>query len=943
MKSLRWHFGLALLATLAGLHVVGAETPSLEGRWSFELDRSAVGESERWYANLREQRCRLPGTLPGQGIGDDVTVTTAWTGSIFDRSWFTAPRYVPYREPGNIKVPFWLQPDKYYVGKAWFVREFDLPVGWSDKSIRLLLERPHWKTAVWLDGVSLGSRDSLSVPHEYRLSAALAPGRHRLAICVDNTLAPDIGENSHSISDHTQGNWNGIAGRIELIATPATWIDDLQAYPDYQRHRVTVRGHISPTSPAQTIRVRFADEAAGRPVGSAIESTATRDGNFEVDYPVGAEAPSWDEFSPVVHHLTASLDNGDHRTIDFGLREVASVGRELTINGRPMFLRGTLDCAAFPRTGHPPMDVASWRKEFQAIRAHGLNHVRFHSWCPPEAAFQAADEAGLYLQVEVASWPNWSTTLGDGKPVDAWLDAETDRILDAYGSHPSFAFLCACNEPGGDHATAWLARWVTRHRSQDGRRLYTSGAGWPELSENDYQVRAEPRIQHWKEGLASRLNRLPPETVTDYREIVARSVRPVVSHEIGQWCAFPNFDEMSKYTGYLKPRNFEIFRDALAHRHLLPQAADFLRASGKLQALCYKEDIESALRTPEMGGFQLLGLSDFPGQGTALVGVLDAFWEQKGYISPEEFHRFCGATIPLARLPRRVFTDDESLSAEIEVAHFGPTPLSGAKVKWSLRSDEGKVVHEGRIGPVDLRIGHGASIGQVTIPLKNLPAPARYKLVVSVEGTSAANDWDVWVYPSKTPEARPRADVMVTHALDANALAALARGAPVVLFLAPASLRPDPDRPVALGFTSIFWNTAWTNGQAPHTLGILCDPHHPALAGFPTDPWSNWQWWYPIRHAGAMILDDFPAELKPLIQVVPDWHDPHKLALAFEARVGSGRLLVCSIDLDGDSPDPVRRQLRASLLAYSSSAEFRPQVDVSVADVERLVATSSLP
>ena len=383
----------------------------------------------------------------------------------------------------------------------------------------------------------------------------------------------------------------------------------------------------------------------------------------------------WDEFNPSLQRIAVSLDNGERREVMFGLREIAAVGRHLTINGRTIFLRGALDCAAFPRTGHPPTDVDSWRKELGVIQAHGLNHVRFHSWCPPEAAFVAADELGIYLQVEVATWPNQSTTLGDGRPVDDWIDRETSRILRAYGNHASFVMLCAGNEPGGEHHAAWLANWVTRQKSSDSRRLYTAGAGWPEVSENDYHVRSEPRIQHWKEGLASRINHLPPETRTDYRDFINARAVPVVSHEIGQWCVYPNFAEMTKYTGYLKPRNFEIFRASLAAHHMLDQAHDFLIASGKLQALCYKEDVESALRTSEMGGFQLLGLSDFPGQGTALVGVLDTFWEEKGYISAPEFRRFCNTTVPLVRLDKRVFTSDEYLTTDIEIAHFGPSAL----------------------------------------------------------------------------------------------------------------------------------------------------------------------------------------------------------------------------------------------------------------------------
>lgn len=929
-------FGMIPTATLAA-----ATTLDLTGAWRLQLDRENAGSTERWFARPLTAAIELPGSLPGRGIGDPVTADMRWTGSIFDRSYFTAPEYAPYRQPGNIKVPFWLQPETYYVGAAWFQRDVAIPAAWAGRRMALTLERPHWKTTVWLDTREIGSNDALSVPHDYDLGTAVAPGRHVLTIRVDNTLVPDIGENSHSVTDHTQGNWNGIVGRIELTATAPAWIDDLQVYPHLASNSMLVKGRVGGArllSPDTAVSIEAALVPA--PSGPTVTALLRGDGCFEAEYPLGEGARRWDEFDPALYRLTAVLANGEAKTVTFGLREMGSVGRQLTINGRPLFLRGTLECAAFPKTGHPPLDVESWRRELRTIQAHGLNHVRFHSWCPPEAAFIAADELGVYLQVEAAAWPNQSTTLGDGKPVDAWLEAETGRILRAYGNHPSFAFFSSCNEPGGEHAEPWLRQWVARHKAEDPRRLFTAGSGWPEVPESQYHVRPQPRIQHWKEGLDSRINKLPPETHTDYRDdISARSV-PVISHEIGQWCVYPNLAEIPKYTGYLKPRNFEIFRDTLAAHHLADQAHDFLIASGRLQILCYKEDIETALRTREMGGFQLLGLSDFPGQGTALVGVLDAFWEEKGYVTPAEFRRFCNSTVPLARLDRRVFTADEHLVADVEVAHFGRAPLVRTVASWRLTGDNGRAVARGQFEPRDIPVGAGNALGHIDLALQAVPAPGRYKLVVSLEGTAFENDWDVWVYPPAERVATvPSANVALTSAWDEAARAKLQAGGTVWLMIPPDRVRPDPRKgPVALGFSSIFWNTAWTNGQAPHTLGILCDPKHPALSTFPTDAFSNWQWWYPVRHAAVMILDSLPAELRPTVQVVDDWFTNRKLALVFEARVGRGKLLVTSIDLGDAVLDPVRRQLRTSLFEYIASARFNPSVVVTADQVRRLIA-----
>ncbi|MFN3485506.1 MAG: glycoside hydrolase, partial [Planctomycetota bacterium] len=342
----------------------------------------------------------------------------------------------------------------------------------------------------------------------------------------------------------------------------------------------------------------------------------------------------------------------------------------------------------------------------------------------------AGDEMGFYYQVECAAW----TSVGDGKPVDAWLYAEGERILQAYGNHPSFVMMAYGNEPGGKNQKAWLAAWVRHWRQKDPRRLYTSAAGWPEIPENQYHNIPGPRIQAWGAGLRSRINARPPETRTDYREWVEKRPVPIVSHEIGQWCVYPNFEEIRKYTGVLRPKNFEIFREFLEANHMGDQAKDFLAASGKLQVLCYKEDIESALRTPGFGGFHLLGLCDFPGQGTALVGVLDPFWEGKGYVTPEEYRRFCNSTVPLARMDKRYWTVSETFRADLEVAHFGPAPLEGAVTSWRVVGPDGQVAASGRLPALTIPLGNGTALGTVKIPLRQFTPARRYTLVTGLEG-----------------------------------------------------------------------------------------------------------------------------------------------------------------------------------------------------------------
>jgi hypothetical protein len=922
---------------------------SLAGEWQFQLDRAGIGEKEGWFQRELLDRVHLPGGLTEQGIGDPPSIDTKWIGSIQNKNWYKQPELAEYAEPGNFKFPYWLTPERHYAGVAWYRREIEVPADWAGKRVVLSLERAHWETRVWVDNKLIGTNDSLGTPHEYDLGR-LAPGKHFLTIRVDNGLIVDVGENSHSISDHTQGNWNGVVGKIELRATPLVWIEDLQVYPDPKRKLVRVRGELGNATGSKitnSVTLRFLDRSNIQhllPTTNLAVVGSGEKSQFEAEVKWTHDPVDWDEFNPQLYELAAQVGNlpdTDTRNVQFGFREISTKGTQFLINGRKTFFRGTLECAIFPKTGHPPTDIDSWRRIIRIAKAHGLNMLRFHSWCPPEAAFLAADELGIYLQIEASSWANQSTTLGDSKPVDEWSYREADRILKTYGNHPSFILMLQGNEPGGKNHESYLSKWVTHYKAKDSRRLYSSGSGWPQIAENQFHITPDPRIQGWGMGLKSRINGKPPETYTDYRNYIHKRKVPVISHEIGQWCVYPNFDEIPKYTGYLKPLNFDIFRDSLRAHHLEGQAREFLLASGKLQTLCYKEDIEAALRTPGMGGFQLLDLHDFPGQGTALVGVLDPFWEEKGYVTPEEYSRFCNSTVPLARLSKRVFTTNERFEAEVEVAHFGSTPMKDAVIEWKLVGDAGKVFASGKLPTQTLPVGSGNDQRKVKFSLKNVPAPAHYKFDVGLANTKFENDWDIWVYPNKVATGVP-AGITVASELE-EALPALEAGGSVLLTIPSSRVARDKKLgTVGLGFSSIFWNTAWTGRQPPHTLGILCDPKDPLFAEFPTEYHSNWQWWYLVTRGAAMILDHLPAEMKPSVQVIDDWTTNRKLGLLFEACVGKGKLIVCSIDLENDlEADPVRRQFRHSVLCYMAGDKFNPKTTVTPEQVQNLFAPLS--
>ncbi len=927
--KIRFLIGILIALAWSCHSTAPVDTINLAGDWDFKVDSLDRGETEQWFAQPLEETVTLPGSMATNGKGNDIKLHTEWVGGVRDANWYNDPNYAPYIDSDSVRFPFWLQPVKKYAGAAWYQKEVDIPEDWENKEIFLHLERCHWESSVWVDDQKVDTQNSLSTAHIYPLTQYLSPGAHTLSIRIDNRIKIDVGENSHSISDHTQSNWNGIVGDIYLESRPKVYFSDIQLYPDASSRSVTIRGSISGGN-TQHAPLNITAQANGKnfeanlPEQSFEVNGEGADKDFEFTYHLGEEVKVWDEFEPNLYQITLSIENGDALTEDFGIRDIAFENRQFVINGRPSYLRGTLECAIFPETGYPATDIEAWKKIYSTIQAYGLNHMRFHSWCPPEAAFVAADEMGVYLQVEAASWANQSTTLGDGKPVDEFVKEEGERIVQAYGNHPSFMMMAYGNEPGGDLYPEFLAKYVNDWKAKDNRRVYTSAAGWPAIAENQYHVLPEPRIQAWGEELNSIINAQPPTTNYDFTDKMPDDDIAVVSHEIGQWCVYPDFKEIDRYTGVLKAKNFEIFRESLEAHHMSELAEDFLIASGKLQALCYKADIEGALRTKNQAGFQLLDLHDFPGQGTALVGVLNPFWEEKGYITAEEYSRFSNTTVPLARLDKRIFVEGENMNAAIEIAHFGKEALQNITPSWSLKDTEGNTVAEGQLDQQNIALGNGIKLGNISHTFEQKNEPRKVVLEVSVDNFS--NHWDLWVYPQTSANISSNA-VRHVSALDANTMNYLQGGGKVLWSLGKGKVKPEMGGEVGVGFSSIFWNTAWTENQKPHTLGILCDPEHAALQQFPTEFHSNWQWWDAMSHADVVNLNELSSEIQPIVRVIDDWVTNRSLGLLFEVKVGNGKLLISGVDLKNQlAQRPEARQLLTSLMSYMESDAFQPTV-----------------
>jgi len=897
--------------------VMAEEPLSLAGEWRFALDRGDVGAKEGWYRHPLPDRINLPGTLQGQGYGDEIGVDTPWVMSLYDRSWYEREEFKPYLAAGEFRVPFLSQPPRHYLGVAWYQRDVAIPKTWQGRRVVLFLERARWKTTVWLDGREMGTETSLVAPHETDLGL-LPAGQHHISVRVDNRMILPYRPDAHAVSDSLGSTWNGVVGRIELRSTPPAYLDDVQVFPEVAGRRVRISVKIGNAS-GHAGSGRLLAGGAAVPV-----SWQEAGGGAELVVALPGDAKLWDEFQPALQRLTVTLEsNGaaDTREVTFGLREFRANGREFAINGRPVHLRGTHHGGDFPLSGAPPCDVESWRRLLQVCKDWGLNHIRFHSWCPPEAAFTAADELGVYLQPECGMWNEFNP----GSPMEKVLYDETDRIIRAYGNHPSFVMLSPSNEPKG-HWQDVLPQWSGHYHGEGARRLYTSATGFTDRD-------APGPLELVDYATTSRVGDKPVRGVKgwfgrDYASALTDIRVPVVAHELGQWCAYPDFDVIRKFTGYLRPGNYEIFRDSASAHGVLERDKDFARASGRLQFACYKEDVEANLRTAGLAGFQLLDLHDYLGQGTSLVGLLDVFWDGKGYANAADFRRFCSPTVPLARLNEVIRTNEGTLTVPVEIYHYGASPLAGAKPVWKVVDGTGHTAAEGTWPERDIPLGKNTKIGDITLDLSKLPVPCAYQLVVGLQGTSVENSWKFWVYPVKSADVVP-AGVLVTRSWK-EAEKSLAAGGKVLL--CPRSADLDWSCP-PLDDLPVFWNRQMSPGWS-RMLGMWCDKSHPALAGFPTDDFGDWQWLRVAGRTRAVNLDKLPRGLQPIVQPVDDWNRNWKLGLIFECRVGAGKLLVCACNITSDlDKRPASAQLRRSLLDYMASTGFQPQTEVPAGDL----------
>lgn len=848
----------------------------LSGQWRVKLD----AEKQETMPQAYSETMMLPGTTSAAGLG--------------------MPN--PAKETGCLTDAY------HFEGAAWFMRMFTAG-DWTGEQTMLTLERTR-KTTVYLDGRPIGHQESLCTPHRYFLPPVHA-GEHTLVIRVDNTDYPTRG--GHLTSPDTQSNWNGITGEISLTVAH-TLLTDLTVCPDLRRGCLRVHGHI----------IGAPDGVAGIVLPGQMEHLLPyRRGVLDGECPLKGNEAFWDEAHPEIHTISIDLD-GDVYETTFGLRDVRTVGRRLFINGRETFLRGKVDNLLYPKTGYTPTDVASWMTILGIAKEYGINHYRYHTACPPDAAFTAADLLGVYMAPEL---PFWGTVAEEGE--EGYDERERDflfqegfRILREYGHHPSFLWLSLGNELWGSKDV--LNRMMRAYREADDTKLYSSGAnnyqfvpdvldeenvfvgvrlGRERLIRGSYamcdapqgivQTTAPESVSNYDAsivpetlGQAGETGKVQIQYGTGVKEVDAQSADalipdvPVISHEVGQYVFYPDFSEIPHYTGPLKPRNIEAMRENLERAGLYGEHEAFFRQTGHLAVECYKREIETLLRSREVSGFQLLDLQDYTGQGTALVGVLNAMMENKGLISAEEWREFCAGTVVLGEFASFTGMMGEDIRFGVQISECDPEKQHTC-IRCTLMDGE-RELYACDVTP-GARQGRLTDAVSVTFPAECYRDAMQERItgltVVLTLEDGTRNHYPIWLIPP--------VDIRITREgieKDGRMVAFVsaeekADGAAIVV--------PSAEGQLPAEYCTDFWcypmfrsiSESMGKPVPVGTMGLSIDTASPLLKRFAQEDYTTPAWYAILQTAHVQRL---PSDIRPAVQMIDNTERCARLGILYQ-------------------------------------------------------------
>lgn len=897
----------------------------LQGDWRVELDPQDAGTDERWFdRRLTHSGFRLPGSCAEHHLGE---------------------RHI--LPPGLTKEAVQcLRAEYSYQGAVWYQTDICLGDIAVNHNIILFLERVMGETQLWIDGFAIGKQDSLSTPHQFDITRYVNEGQtHQLTLRIDNRDIHHIGDWPSARTDQTQTIWNGIIGKIELRIRDINNLNDLLISTDSRSRQVT----LNITKPAfitdgqSHVMTIIISELNGQHVQQETLSLQLNKGlqAITTSFILNDCVALWDEFTPQLYQLTVEITHQDNPTRIAGItkitgfRQISTCDGLLKINSIQRFLRGNIDCCVYPLTGYPPTTEAEWSHIFQQLKRYGLNHVRFHSWCPPEAAFICADREGIYLQIEGPVWmDNWMDfPVGKYPEHYCWLPEEAERIIRAWSIHPSFCIFSNGNELNGDFQL--LREIIQRLKSIQPQILYTLTSNWdrPTAEEDDLFIAQSSagtgvRGQYFLDSLVE-------TTTLNFSTGIQAQTLPVISHEVGQYVVYPNVAEIPRYTGSLTPVNLQRIRDDLVQKKLLAHLGDFIHASGKLALYLYKMEIEAALRTRNMGGIQLLSLHDFPGQSTATVGILDAFYASKNIVTAKAFRHFCCETVPLVMMPTLFYTCDDDFTAELQIAHYGPSPLQHVTLQIQIINENQQAIFTQDFAIEEVPVGLLATaLSLQATPFRALRGRQSLQVKAELLNTPYQNHWDIWVYGQVESYPLP-SSITLCREWSPAIEERLQHGENILLLPTPTQVK----QLASSTWFPVFWSPVHFASKDP--CGMIINNQHPLFSRyFPCANHATLEWKALLENSFAMNIDSLE-HCPPLTLLTPNFFHNHKCTHLFECRVGKGRIMVCTLNLEANSDTGISEPFKNALYRYLASADFIPEASLTIPEIRDLFTSSN--
>jgi beta-galactosidase len=868
------------------------------------MDPKDVGISEKWYSAARyDSTMPVPGCWNANGAGTE-------SDNLFHK----------------------------FEGPAWYHRQITLPKGWKDKAIWLEFGGVHRTADVWVNGQSVGRHVAYVTPFKFDISDYVAhDAKADISVRVDGRRNGDIDPlyGCFDLMDMGDLDWGGMYRGVQLRATEAAWIENLHVIPHVAERTAEVTVEVGgPIAQPYDIAVEVIG-AQGELAGNGKAGISHAEASPTISVPI-ADAKLWSPQHPHLYTVKATLYRGgeqiDSKSDRFGMREIGKVGKGFVLNGQPIFLRGYGDDCIFPNTIAPPVDKHYYLRRFEVAKSYGFNYIRHHSWFPPKEYLDAADEMGILLQPEfpIAYDAFFDASTPEKKQLylDSWRE-----VIRANWNHPCIADWCMGNEIGSQHE---LSREMYRIAKEiDATRMVidTDGVwirtvGDPMRPTLDFLTPVFDEHPRW--GFND--NKYPLDL---------KATKPILVHEMGNFATLPSLTQIDLFTNGVRPYWLYTLRDLVTKQGVEQEYESWVAKSNKLQAVVLKVNTEAARRSPDISGYQQWLLQDY---WNGSNGVLDTFYRPKG-ITAAQYRKFNSPTVLLMDCARRNYWAGETVEITILASRYEDQPSQDAMLTWKLTCD-GKVCADGEESGLSVKSDGVKTLRTIYVEMPNLANAHRLSLSASLtdQNGRSSNDWDFWVYPKQMIAANQKriccaglqevrdtfpgmsgaedlagCQLLITAQVTPEQLAYLVNGGRALLMNAGE----------AFPSTYSSFRPCWWLGDRENeskNTGTVIDKTHPALRGFPNDGWCDLNFANLLNKSTAVLMDDLPAKIPPIIRCLDVHGELRNKAYLFEVKVGQGKLLSTSMNFANglQMKDPAAIYLLDGLMKYAMGADFAP-------------------